>query len=196
MRSPSRCTVLLLAVLALGGCAATGPFTIQTPGIGMLEAEAPHLYGAPPSAMSALGAGTLQERVLNLITTYEEELVRAERAQGGVLNTMLAILGLALPLSGTAAAIGLSDPDDAQTVAIVAGTATTVVMLTDLIFKPGNRQAAAVQCAGFLESALEAIRLQWDESSIASLSGTEEDWDQYLTVRGTLEPARATACPT
>ncbi|MDH3272536.1 MAG: hypothetical protein OEN56_14460 [Gemmatimonadota bacterium] len=189
-----RTAVLALACLCASACGAARPFSVTTPGLQRLQQENTYLYAEAPGAMQALGSASLGDRVQNLIDTYEEELVRAEAAQGGFLNTTLNILGILLPVSGTASAIALSDPDDAKTVGIVAGAATTATMALNLLLKPGAKAAAASECAGFLGSALTAIRLQWDESRLGSLEGTQEEWDSYLTMRGTLEPARSTAC--
>ena len=63
----------------------------------------------------------------------------------------------------------------------------------NLILKPGKKSAEAAECAGFLASALEAIRLRWGDGDI-DVAGSAEDWTAYLTMRGTLEPARAVAC--
>ncbi len=187
----------LLAVLALSfamaGCGAARPFTVPTPGLETLQEEDAYLYVDRESAASALGATSLERRVTNLRSTYQAELARAEAAQGGFLNATLGVLGILLPVSGTASALALSDPDHVEAVGVATGVATTVIMGLDLILKPGQKNAEAAECAGFLASALEAIRLQWGEGAV-DLEGTPEEWNVYLTLRGTLEPARAVAC--
>ncbi len=179
--------------VALLGCGAARPFTVPNPGLTALQEEEPYLYTDRATAMQALGASSLDTRITNLRTTYEGELARADAAQGGFLNTTLGILGILLPVSGTASALALSDPDHVEAVGIATGVATTAVMGLDLILKPGKKSAEAAECAGFLASALEAIRLRWGDGEI-NASGTQEEWTAYLTMRGTLEPARAVAC--
>lgn len=190
-----RKTVLATAVLsfAVSGCGAARPFAVPTQGLATLQEEDAYLYADRSSAATDLGPTSLERRVTNLRSTYEAEFQRAEAAQGGFLNATLGILGILLPVSGTASALALSDPDDVEAVGIATGVATTAVMGLNLILKPGKKSAEAAQCAGFLSSALEAIRRQWGEGEI-DLAGTEEEWNTYLTMRGTLEPARAEAC--
>ena len=187
---------LTAAVIVLGvtGCAASRPFSVSTPGLEALQQEEPYLYASPPQAIQALGGASLRGRIDNLVETYEQELTRAENAQGGFLNTALSVLGLILPISGTVSAVALSDPDQLQTVGIVAGAATTAVMGLNLLLKPQAKAAAAAECASFLGSALEAVRRRWDPSQLDSLLGTPQDWNSYLTMRATLEPSRVAAC--
>lgn len=193
-RPTPRALFLLLLSIPVAGCGSAAPFSVQTPGLEALQQERPYLYATPPDAMEALGGTPLPARVRNLAETYEGELQRAQRAQGGFLNTTLSLFGLVLPISGTVAAIALSDPDDVQTVSIIAGAATTAVMALNLLLKPQAKSAAAAQCASFLESALESIELRWTAPQLDALSGTPQDWNTYLTMRGTLEPGRVSAC--
>jgi len=190
-----RFAAIALLILSTAACGSTRPFSLATPGLDRLSQEDPYLYASPAEAMQALGGRSLGSRVTNFIETYEAELVRAEDAQGGVLNSMLSILGLVLPLSGTVAAVAISDDDQAQTVSIAAGAATTAVMGIDLLFKPQAKAAEAERCATYLESALEALHARWEPATLAAATGTEEEWRTYLTMRGTLEPGRRAACP-
>ena len=190
---PPRLAALLL-VTAAAGCSAAAPFSIATPGLETLRQEEPHFYVAPTQAADALSGMPLGARIQNVVSSYEDELDRAERAQGGFLNTVLSVLGLALPISGTAAALALSDPDQVQTVAVVAGAATTAILGLNLLLKPDAKSAAAANCASFLESALESYRQRWDLARLESVGDTPDEWRTYLTMRATLEPGRLAAC--
>ena len=189
----SRFAVLLFAT-ATAGCAGSAPFSISTPGLETLRQEEPHFYAAPTDAADALSGMPLGARVQNVISSYEEELGRAQRAQGGFLNTILSVLGIALPISGTASAVALSDPDQVQTVAIVSGAATTAILALNLLLRPEAKSAAAANCASFLESALESYRQRWDPARLDAVGDTPEEWRTYLTMRATLEPGRRAAC--
>ncbi len=190
----SRATLCLLIPIT-AACGAARPFTVQTAGLERLQQEEPYLYATPADAMTSLGRASLRGRVEGFVATYEEELARARAAQGGLLNTTLSILGVVLPVSGVASSIALSDPDHVQTVSIVTGAATTGVMVLSLILKPQAKAAAAAQCASYLETALEAVRARWSPPQLASLTGTEQEWNTYLTLRGSLDPGRRAACP-
>ncbi|MDH3207980.1 MAG: hypothetical protein OEO79_15345 [Gemmatimonadota bacterium] len=194
MNVAPRLAAIALLILSTAACGSARPFSLASPGLDRLTQEDPYLYASPAEAMQALGSGSLSGRVTNYIETYEAELGRAEAAKGGFLNTTLSILGLVLPLSGTVAAVAISDDDQAQTVSIAAGAATTAVMAIGLLFKPQAKAAAATQCATYLESALEALRARWEPSTLAAVTGTEAEWNTYLTMRGTLEPGRRAAC--
>lgn len=186
--------LLPFLVLGLAACGSVRPFSVMTPGLERLGEEEAHLYADADAAMQALGPSTLGARVQNLIDTYEDELARAEEAQGGALNTTLAVVGIVLPIGGTVSAAALSDPDHVQAVSIATGAATVLTLGLDLLLKPGAKAAAAAECSGFLASALEAIRLQWNESELTSLEGTSDQWARYMSMRGTLEPGRRAAC--
>ena len=190
----SRLSIALFLAVTTSACASAAPFSVPTPGLDALQQEEPYLYAAPTQAMDALDGTPLRGRVANLIATYEEELARAEEAQGGFLNTTLSILGLVLPLAGTASAVALEDPDQIQTVAIVTGAAATATMALNLLLKPQAKSAAAAGCGSFLESALESLRRQWDPPQRTSISGTPEEWSTYLTMRATLDFGRVAAC--
>ncbi len=159
----------------------------------MMSQEEAHFFVDPSAAQAALGGTSLRVRIDNTISVYEAELDRARAAQGGFLNTALSVFGLLLPVSGTAASIALSDPDHVQTVSIVTGAATTVILGLNLLLKPGAKAASAAQCEAFLESALESYRQRWG-SERGAISGSAEEWNTYLTMRATLEPGRRAAC--
>lgn len=193
MRETVRIPLLLLLAVALSGCASAAPFSVSTPGIQAMSQEEPHFFTPTEQARGALAATPLRARIDNAMSVYEEELTRARAAQGGFLNTTLNILGLLLPISGTASSIALSDPDDVQTVAVVAGSATTAILLLDLLLKPGAKSASAAECEAYLEAALAVFERRWG-SDLSGVTGTDEEWNTYLTMRATLEQGRATAC--
>lgn len=188
-----RAVAVLFLAIVVGGCAGVRPFSVPTPGLETLSEEEAYFYVDRAEAMDALGSRSLARRVANFRSTYQAELERAEAAQGGFLNTTFGVLGILLPVSGTASALALSDPDHVEAVGIATGVATTVVMGLNLLLKPGQKKAEAAECAGFLASALEAMRRQWGDGDI-DLAGTEEEWSTYLAVRATLEPGRTVAC--
>lgn len=178
---------------AFSSCASAAPFSVATPGLATMAQEEAHFYSPPADAMRALGSTPVRGRVGNAMAVYEEELERARRAQGGFLNTTLSIFGLLLPISGTVGSIALSDPDHVQTVSIIAGGATTAIMLLNLVLKPEAKSAAAARCAAYLESALEAYRQRYTPR-LETLENTQPEWNTYMTMRATLEPGRAVAC--
>lgn len=181
-----------LTALVAAACASTAPFSTGSPGLDMMGQEEAHFFGDGSVAREALGANPLRARIDNTVMVYETELARARAAQGGFLNSVLSILGLALPISGTAASVALSDPDDIETVSIVTGVATTAVLALNLLVKPGEASASAARCEAFLESALALYERRWGPDRV--VSGTAEEWDTYLTMRATLEPGRIEAC--
>ena len=182
-----------LMVLCATACASAAPFSVTSPGLETMRQEEPHFFVPPSDAMDALAATSLRSRIDNTVAVYESELSRARSAQGGLLNATLNVLGLLLPISGTASAIALSDPDQAQTVGLVAGAATTAVLGLNLLLKPGAKAESARQCQEFLEGAIESYHLRWGAEG-ESVSGTEQEWSTYLTMRATLEPGRRSAC--
>lgn len=184
---------LLISALLLSGCASAAPFSIATPGLDAMAEEVPYFFVPSDRAQAELGSTPLRARIDNAMQVYEDELSRARAAQGGFLNATLNILGLLLPISGTASSIALSDPDDVQTVAVVAGSATTAILLLDLLLKPGAKSAAAAECEAYLESALAVFRQRWGTDRTA-VTGTDEEWTTYLTMRATLDQGRQSAC--
>ena len=189
---PTRSCLGLLLIALTTGCASAAPFSLPTPGLATLAQEEEYFFATPPEAMEALGATPLRSRVQNLMDSYEDELARARRAQGGFLNTTLSVLGLVLPVAGTASTIALSDPDQIEAVSIATGAATTVTMALSLLLKPQAKAAAARQCASFLETSIASFRRRWETP--ASIAGTPQEWNTYLTMRATLEPGRVAAC--
>lgn len=193
-RSPHlRSLLALFAIAILSGCASAAPFSVATPGLEAMGEEEAWFFTPVDRARDALQGTSLRARIDNTMQVYEDELERARRAQGGVLNATLNVLGLLLPISGTASSIALSDPDDVQTVAVVAGSATTAILLLDLLLKPGAKSAAARECEAYLESALAVFQQRWGTDRTA-VTGTDEEWTTYLTMRATLEQGRESAC--
>lgn len=189
-------TTALLGILVAGpltGCASAAPFSILTPGLQTMEQEVEYFHGPSAAAQAALRNTPLRARIDNTIAVYEEELGRAQAAQGGLLNGTLNILGLLLPISGTASALALSDPDDVQTVAVAAGAATTAILALNLLLKPGAKASAARECEAYLQSALSVFERQWGPDR-SSVEGTDAEWNTYLTMRATLDGGREGAC--
>ena len=158
-----------------------------------MQEEEAQFFRPVTSARAELAAVPLRTRIDNALSVYEEELGRARATQGGFLNATLDVLGLLLPISGTASAVALSDPDDIQTVAVVAGAATTGILVLDLLLKPGQKSSSAARCEAFLESAIASFEDRWGDDRSAVV-GTDEEWDTYLTMRATLERGRVAAC--
>ena len=183
----------LLLVLSAAGCASAAPFSAPSPGLDMMRQEEAYFYARPSDAATALGGNSLRARIDNTIAVYEAELARAQAAQGGFLNGTLNVLGFLLPISGTATSLALSDPDQVQTVAVVAGAATTAILGINLLLKPGAKAAAAAQCEAFLASAIDSFVERWGRGP-GTTAGTEAEWNTYLTMRATLKPGRLSAC--
>ncbi len=179
------------------GCAGAQPFSAPTPALQVLEEEEPFLYEEPAVARAALdrpGAPGLSDRIVNLITAYEEELVRAEGAQGGALNTVLTLATLAVPVGGMVAPLFVDDPDRVKRIAAISAGVTTALVGVNLLLKPQAKKQAAARCETFLRYALESLRRRWDVTALDQLDETDNEWRAYLSTRTGLEAGRQAAC--
>lgn len=195
----SRCLLSLsvaLLSLLVTACPGPAPFSRPSPELAALEEEEPVLYAAPDVAEARLAQTDLPDlpsRIGNLYDAYEGELRNAERAQGGAVNTLLSLATVLVPLGGTVSAVALSK-DDAATVAGITAGATTALVAINLLFKPGQKAAAAKRCQEFLRSALETLNRRWDRDTLSAIQGTPEEWATYLAVRGSLDAGKSGAC--
>lgn len=195
----SRCLLSLsvaLLSLLVTACPGPAPFSRPSPELAALEEEEPVLYAAPEAAEARLAQTDLPDlpsRIENLYDAYEGELRNAERAQGGAVNALLSLATVLVPLGGTVSAVALSK-DDAATVAGITAGATTALVAINLLFKPGQKAAAAKRCQEFLRSALETLNRRWDRDTLSEIQGTPEEWAIYLAVRGSLDAGKSGAC--
>lgn len=195
----TRCLVSLsvaLLSLLVAACPGPPPFSRPSPELAALEEEEPVLYAEPEAAEARLAQTNLPDlptRIGNLYDAYEGELRNAERAQGGAANALLSITSVLVPLGGTVSAVALSK-DDAATVAGITAGVTTALVAINLLFKPGQKAAAAKRCEDFLRSALETLSRRWDRDNLGEIQGTREEWVTYLAVRGSLDAGKSGAC--
>ncbi len=189
--------MLVGVLVCLAACAGPRPFTVPSPQLEALNEEEPYLYEDPALARERLAQTRLSglgARIANLFTAYEQELLRAQRAQGGALNAFLSITSVLLPLSGTITPFVISNPDDAEAVSTATAGATTAVVLLNLLFKPQAKAGKSAACEVFLRDALESLDRRWDRTALASIPDTEEEWRVYLAVRGALDAGKEGAC--
>jgi len=192
-----RRSCLLAIPIVLGGCAPALPFSTPSPGLDVLTAESEWLdrpSGFSPDGVAGSDMPEVRQRVENLVEVYRGELRQAEAARGGAFNALMKIAGLALPVSGTAVALLVSDTDDAAAIAAGAAAATTIVAALNTFLKPGERAEAASSCEAFLRDALRSLEARWPESRRAAIPNDATEWDVYFAVRSGLEAGRRASC--